>query len=113
MAQEQEQKALKASEVLERAADLIEPAGAWIQGNWARDAMQRVPETIDGTATCWCLYGATRQTARNSRWEDLTRFIRPIVGGEPISWNDEPGRTQAEVVAALRKAAELARSEGC
>ena len=38
--------------------------------------------------------------------------LRRVVGGGVAPWNDAPGRTQAEVVAALRKAADLARSEG-
>lgn len=94
------------AEVLNRAADLIAPDGAWTQGTWARDASGKA-DPIPERATCWCLYGAIRvASAFNDKLSDrVTEAVRSVVGGRFISWNDAPGRTQAEVVAALRKAA--------
>ena len=88
--------------ILNAAADLIEPDGAWTQGAAARNADGKV--SLEN-ATCWCLYGAIGNFAEESWdvvWEDFKRLsgIRA-----PIAWNDAPERTQSEVVEALRAAA--------
>jgi len=99
---------LTVAEVLDRAADLIEPAGAWTQGKWGS------PET------CMCAEGAIFAACEASPMYDrnripgaigvLTSMLPAIPRGNPIAfWNDDPERTQAEVVAKLREAAALAR----
>lgn len=100
--------ALLPSEVLAKAADLIEPEGRWMQGEWQ-----------DGPRQCFCAEGAMAEIAQVSPClmdeHSASRFLERAAGipwfGVP-TWNDQPGRTQAEVVATLRKASELARSEG-
>ena len=103
------------SVVLDRAADLIEPEGRWTNDGdyWNGD---------DGNPECFCALGAIWFVC------DPPGFVGDVENGPAArmlarslglpgtlhiaKWNDHLGRTQAEVVAALRKAAELARSEG-
>lgn len=100
---------MKPSEVLAKAADLIEAEGTWTQG----------PDGSD--EPCWCLYTAVCHVVGHGpagRSDEPMRFARKALGrrfiydSDVFDWNDAPERTQAEVVAALRKAASLARSEG-
>lgn len=108
---------LKPSEVLAKAADLIEPEGAWTQRDAVLNATGSPCSYED--AECFCLFGAVRVAAGLGEFSDPTFdgawwFLERSVahGRGPIDWNDAPDRTQAEVVAALRKASELARAEG-
>lgn len=89
---------LTVAEVLEKAASLIEPEGAWTQGGWTnRNAVLRA---IDRAAFDF----RSRESAR--------KFLRKAIGTRAIArWNDALGRTQAEVVAKLREAAAKARGE--
>lgn len=107
--------ALKPSEVLERAAALIEPEGAWTRGTYSLDASgERVPPA-SREAACWCLYGAIDRVLAGKRADPHHHpddYLYRALGAGPADFNDAPDRTQPEVVAALRKAAELARSEG-
>lgn len=48
----------------------------------------------------WCLFGAfhkSRTSMEGVEWQS----VWAQVGGPPIDWSDTPGRTQAEVIAAL------------
>lgn len=76
------------------AADYIESHG-WIQGMW---------NTTDGAV---CMVGALAQavSGRAPRKAATTELRRELCLGEYttlISWNDRPGRTKDEVLAALR-----------
>jgi hypothetical protein len=99
---------LSAADVLERAADLLSMPGAWTQGESARNRSgEQVPPDSDA-AVCWCLDGAYERVGGqwgDRGWSALSKVIR----SGPISWNDSPRRTQAQVVAKLREAASLAR----
>lgn len=99
------------SQVLDAAADLIEPEGCWTQREWARDGDGRGACHPDDAA-CWCGWGAIEVSSVGGG--DTRALAHSFVQrcGFSIGWNDAPERTQAEVVAVLRKAAELARSEG-
>lgn len=104
---------LTVADVLERAADLIEPEGAWTQGAYAKYADGR--ETIVGRGeglVCWCLIGALDAATDDVRhlWKDAFQATQAVVGRPLASWNDKPDRTQGEVVSKLREAATLARS---
>jgi hypothetical protein len=101
---------LKPSEVLERAAALIEPEGAWIQGFIAR-RRDGFPTSVKAGGSCWCLLGAVAEAAPGD-YATAWGFVKQTTSAVPVAWNDRPERTQAEVVTALREAAELARSEG-
>lgn len=106
-----EQAALSVADVLDRAADLIEPEGAWTQGAPARTAGGRGTDSGDREAVCFCAIGAIN---RAGYWDwPLTSACWKAVEDTTVGlakWNDAPERTQAEVVAALRAAAEKART---
>lgn len=105
---------LGVAEVLDRAADLIEPVGAWTQHVFARNAAGKPTglSAFSGPPVCYCALGATSYAAGDNSAADSAAdaLLRDIVGGDIDEWNDAPGRTQAEVVAALRSAAEAARA---
>lgn len=108
---------MNVSEVLNQAADVLEPEGAWTQG-----ALWRTP---DGTyeedgAVCFCIQGAlylvTERIAGGVGEGDAVReeaedFLETLLGRTIPGWNDDPERTQAEVVAKLREAAEQAATQ--
>jgi hypothetical protein len=100
---------MNVADILEKAADLIEPEGAWTQGAYSSD---------DLDCTCRCLVGAIASALDTDefgaeKWivrnRIATRFFGREREGWLISWNDSPERTQAEVVAKLREAAAEAR----
>jgi hypothetical protein len=102
---------VKDSAVLARAAALVEKG--WNQGWWQKRG--------DDGETCYCIIGAldhARTCEPFSRTSISENYIRKAIiekeGEEmgPVMWNDREGRTQAEVVALLLRAAELARDVG-
>jgi hypothetical protein len=89
------------ADVLNVAADLIERDG-WCQGYFTDPLGRRC---VDG-AIC-----ATSTMLPTTHWTDRAAARSALLlwlGERHIDWNDAPGRTQAEVVAALRAAAERA-----
>lgn len=113
---------LTVSQVLDRAADLIEPEGKWTQGgSYALSALGNSIDSIDPEAACFCAMGAVYRSAGVSTWhktgalelvDKARKHLATMLGVAMASWNDAPERTQPEVVAALRKAAALAREQG-
>jgi len=104
------------ADILTAAADLLEKPGAWTQGCFARDQSGKPSAPRDPDAVCYCMAGAIYSiVGTNSRGDALidvlsTRARRQ--GFRHIAhWNDKENRTQAEVVSALRAAADLARTE--
>lgn len=105
---------MKTSEILDRAADLITPEGAWCQG-----AMQR--SDGDGLMS-YCALGAMYEVRErtpdpgqgddDSATHALVHFLGLVRGSYVASWNDAPARKQAEVVAALHGAAQREREAG-
>ena len=110
---------LTTAEILTKAADLIEPKGAWTQGTFWRDREGRqvcLEDALLGSASCMCMAGAIyvasgQRHPSHRLWELVDKVIpRPRDGSAAMPFfNDNPERKQAEVVAALRKAAALAR----
>lgn len=107
---------LPVADVLERAADLIEPEGRWTQGALYRDRDGNPAGAMISNPICWCAVGAVihvggglceLELAEADLAETSPGALRPL-----SSWNDAPERTQAEVVAKLRQAAALAREQG-
>lgn len=106
--------ALTLADVLNRAADLIEPEGAWIKRVDARigQGKKEVSPSSD-LATCFCAVGAIwRATGQESYTHVASRAVRAVekslglCGKSDLArWNDRRNRTQSEVVAALRQAA--------
>lgn len=76
-------------EKLREARNLLERPGGWIQGNAELNgsycltgALNKVCEIIDGEEIYW----------------DLLQDVRRVIGRHLPTWNDTPGRTQAEVI---------------
>ena len=96
---------------------LLEAKGAIAQG-WCQKAIARtecgIPTTVDSRrAVEWCAVGAIRKTVRHFGEHRRVRLeldsmgaLGEIVGDNISRWNDEPGRTQDEVVAVFNKAIE-------
>lgn len=90
-----------ASQVLARAAERLDRPGAWCQGR---------PRA--GGAIC-AVIAIADATPVDLNWAAMMDVVHRAIGDVSLTeFNDEPGRTQDEVVAALRAASELARSEG-
>jgi hypothetical protein len=99
------------ADVLNRAADLIEP-----EGRWGRDDYGYYGPDSDSDMGCYCLIGAIAKAAARAPFlvenDDAIAAILGFKHGYEIPrWNDEPDRTQAEVVAALRAAAKLSEAD--
>lgn len=101
-------------QVLEKAAALV--AEGWCQHAWARNA---TGETVYvwSEATHVCLMGAIWKASNlvDSRYLpdgpscEALRLVAQVIGTHSLGvWNDDPGRTQSEVVAVLRSAARRA-----
>lgn len=104
---------MNVADILDKAADLIEPEGAWIRHRYAVDAHGEPTVPTDPSAVCWCAMGAIYRVSEcDGAIEDECReLLAGIVGHRGFgSWNDT--HTQAEVVAKLREAAAKARDQG-
>lgn len=103
--------------VLRRAAELIAAPERWTQGTLARDANGKECQECGTQAVQWCALGAIVRAAADagfhSHWCDASWVLRLHLGirntGE---WNDSPFRTHAEVLAALRAAADAEERNG-
>jgi hypothetical protein len=105
------------ADVLDRAADLLEQPGKWTQGAAARTADGEMTFAADPAAACFCMWGAIARVSDDYEAIDCRpiRMITQPLGcaatpGNLGRYNDKLGRTQAEVVAALRSAATAART---
>lgn len=106
--------ALTVAEVLDGAADLLTPEGAWTQGRMARRQTGHTAWSLfDDSAVCFCAIGAMIRVSGSYEPDLKEEAFAEALGfasaSRLASWNDDPGRTQAEVVAKLREAAALAR----
>lgn len=106
---------MSTAEILVQAADLIEERG-WNQGDYVNDC--------GGLCTFGALYIAVgltpafirtdeadqRALAALTVVDEAAQALRQHVGRDVgiSEWNDAPGRTKAEVVTALRAAAQVA-----
>lgn len=100
---------LTVSEVLSKAADLLEPEGAFTKGAYARDIFNADVDEDAPDAVCWCAIGALWLTSPTGKTtQEARRYLLEVTGQGITAWNDAPERTQAEVVAALREASKRA-----
>lgn len=88
------------ADVLNGAADLIERDG-WVQGMYRYEHSLCIVGAIDTAAGCF----GTNMTVDAMRARST---VADFIEANPTAWNDKPGRTKAEVVVALRAAAERA-----
>jgi hypothetical protein len=114
---------LSEAEVLERAAALIARPNGWTKGAFSRD-MFGTADAGNGRwasdPTCFCLRGALIAAAGMpmDAVEYMTKFpgegfLEDALGGRGvIGWNDFDCTSQAEAVAALQRAAAMAKASG-
>lgn len=103
--------------VLRRAAELIAEPERWTRETLARDANGKECQECSVKAVQWCALGAIVRAAADagigSHWGDASWALRLHLGirntGE---WNDHPSRRHAEVLAALRAAADAQERNG-
>lgn len=102
------------SDVLNKAADLIEPRGRWTQGHYARTKSGDICSSYDRSAVSWCAIGAIMRIGGKGdvAWDAEGR-LEAFTGGESVGmWNDKSSRRKRDVIAALREAAKLAQEQG-
>lgn len=107
------------AEIADRAADVLEEFD-WCWGDLALDANgEATQEVADGVE--FCAMGAIRRALYDlghDPWGESAAVVERMVfkelgiaDGWLSQWNDERGRTKAEVVALFRAAAARARAE--
>ena len=101
---------LAAASVLDAAADLLEPHGAWCQRVGARLGPGGVEQRCAATAINVAALSATRSGAPETAgvWARIilqTSIRRTLPAWDIESWNDTRSRTKAQVIAAMREAA--------
>lgn len=102
--------------VLNRAADLIEPPGAWTQGALARDATGSPVPVYEPSAVSFCVAGAVIRETNGCEMQSWSPIHRALATRDhrftsASVWQDQHERTQAEAVQLLRDAARLAEHE--
>jgi hypothetical protein len=100
-------------EVLQKARALVEQPETWTQHTFARNA-EGAPrhENWDDDACAFCIRGALNKAVGRHVGinDDCYMAIRNAVGGQALArFNDTPGRSHAEVLAAFDRAIEAAR----
>lgn len=95
---------------LQRTRDKI--AQGWTQHTFARNMHGESVPPHSPAAVCWCMRGAMRTLPWDPELHPTRMMVyaalESVIDSRAISyWNDEFGRTQAEVLAAIDKAMEL------
>ena len=101
-------------EILKQARARIAEANRWTKGAFAR-SFDGVDVHPDSDLACmWCLDGALMQAANGLSTPYYSAFsaIQAAVRYNPISFNDDPKTTHADVLNALDRAIELASKRG-
>lgn len=107
---------MKTSHILNKAADLLEIPGVWIQGSLSKNHLGEVCEKDSTDACRFCMAGAIFHICHKNKEIKSGAFsaARTVVSayliatgkGEGIAiFNDTKGRTVEEVVKTLREAA--------
>ena len=75
----------------------------WCQDVSALDSEGQPVKGRDESACAWCIHGAFDASLGKgiTRWGDDWVRLGNHLNESPIDWNDTPGRTQDEVIAAL------------
>lgn len=105
---------MNSAEILRAAAEL-----PWTQDEMARDANGEFALWWESDAVCWCATGALAKVGLplggsvldSPRIMFATAVLENVVGAAIPVWNDQPGRTHAEVKAAMIKAAEIIEAD--
>jgi hypothetical protein len=100
--------AMSVVEVLKRAKERIERG--WCRGQFAVNAHNEPVSELSQEACRWCTSGAFYAVCNDMDERNMARDVfRKVIDDENITrWNDSPGRTKREVLAAFDKAIALA-----
>ncbi|ARQ95282.1 hypothetical protein [Bradyrhizobium phage BDU-MI-1] len=88
-------------EIIERCLLLFSKPGRWCQKTDARDRDGKRCKVFSKEARTFSIEGAIRRAAGEEdrgAYARLAKHIKAQVGKYPFDWNDQPGRTQKEVV---------------
>ena len=101
---------MSAADILNAAADLLEGEGRWTQDAYARDKSGREVSLESISAWSFDMVGAVNRACISLRASDSDASaahsrLAEVGQHNATAWNDLPGRTQSEVVEALRTAA--------
>jgi len=104
---------LSVAEYLDEVAAFLAVPNQWTQHSMARDQHNFHVPIDSQEATCWCLAGALTKNGLNRSEPSIAiayEAVTRVLNGRPIvQFNDTKGRTQDEVVAKVRKAADRVR----
>lgn len=81
----------------------------WTQDVQAKDIVGHRVSCYNTNATCWCVEGALRKAAfeKDIPWFYPATKVRNVIKQDRLfEWNDDPERTQADVIRALERAIE-------
>ena len=102
---------MKYSTIYNEAAKLIEKG--WNQETYAEDERGVDCDSNSKNAVSWCVLGALSYAAQLNGFylpQDLVTYLEPKQS--LANWNDDPSRTQEQVVKLLKDAATQADEEG-
>lgn len=88
-------------EVLREARRLLDVPEAWTKGSRARDERGRPILPGSPEAVCWCLYGACERASNGEEFPATSAICCELGRSNLGGWNDEPGRTHADVIGLL------------
>lgn len=99
--------------IFTRAAEIV--SSGWCQGVSALDSNDKKARWESDKAVRFCLVGAVSRAMwpdwSPSAYSELFSVLHKRIGGNPFGWNDKAERTQEQVVALLKGAAEDAYME--
>ena len=81
----------------------------WCQGEFARDSQGEKCYLYSPAVSEWCLVGAIKEAYLQDNKKcrrAITKLQRKLNSLQFATWNDDPTRTQAEVVALLQSIGE-------
>lgn len=94
-------------EVLIAARAKIAKPEQWIQGYYAKDADGKEANPFSTEATCYCVLGALIASVTDGFiCSNAADAIRDQIDCPISTWNDDPSRTHAEVLAVFDRAIE-------
>ncbi len=94
-------------EVLIAARAKIAKPEQWIQGYYAKDADGKEADRFSTEATCYCVLGVLHASAAGSfRFRNAVDAIIDQIDCPISTWNDDPSRSHAEVLAVFDRAIE-------
>lgn len=99
-----------ADRVLTRMLTLLQKG--WCQRSIARDRHGHPVMATSKNAVRWCLMGTFFAQRTQLRWYAFRLLFKGEMARSPLEWNDDPKRTQADVLSLVRRVRDRLRKEG-